>query len=188
MAVIHHALGWDMTDAACTAARAVAALAQAGDGNGLSHLGDTLYRQALAFGPVLAAFELEDCDYVQPWLTPATVAPALVTLLAWIPAMSLIEGDAGRALATRYRRDGSPVAPLAPTGDAFLPLGRTLNALFGHAGFAARPTPGTLGVWARTDRLMRRLQASGDSAGVAMLAAKSGPAAARQWLISTTLW
>lgn len=187
MAVVHHALRWDMTLERCVQARAVATLSRDGDCDRLSEMGEALYRRASGFMPVLAAFGLDDRDHVRSWLAPAAVAPCLVTVLAWLPDMTLLDERAADALAVAYRSEGSPVAALAPAGSAFLPLARALDRLFDHGALATRPTAGTLGVWVRADRLIRRLSPHDGDAGAAIVAAV-GAAPGDRWLVSTTLW
>lgn len=188
MAVIHHGLRWRMSAPACAAAAAAAERAQAGDAAGLSALGGRFHRAADRFPATLAAFALGDRDYVRSWLAPEAVHPALVTLLAWVPALDRLGGRDAGTLAALHREGGSPVAPLTAVGAAFRPLAGMLEAVFGRSPLAARPTAGDLGMWARAARLERRLRRNGDHAAAGRVAAMTGADAERTWLVTTSLW
>jgi hypothetical protein len=187
MAVIHHALLWQMTEPACAAARAAAEVAQDGDAAALAALGEQ-FRRAGNRPAALAAFDLADPAYLKSWLAPDAVHPALVTLLAWMPDFHLLGDQAASVLAGLYRRGGSPVGPLALAGDLFRPLPQWLAALFGASPFDARPIAGQSGMWVRVLPLLRRLRRDGDEMGAALVARAGGPDLARSWLVTTTIW
>jgi hypothetical protein len=188
MAVVHHALRWSMSEAACAAAAAVAERARAGDSAGLSALAHRFHREAARFPATLAAFDLADREHLSGWLAADIVHPALATLLAWAPGLvPLGDRDAG-ALAALYRRGGSPARPLAETGDSFLPLARALGAAFGRSPLDSRPSRGQLGHWARAGRLERRLRRLGDDEGAGQVAAMAGPDPDQAWLVTSTIW
>lgn len=187
MAVVHHALRWQMSEPGCAAAASVAERARAGDAATLSGMGGR-FGEAAGRSPILAAFELDDSAYVAAWLSPEAVHPALVTLLAWTPEMVLLDDPDAAFLAGLHRRGGSPARPRTAAGIHFGTLARRLDSIFGRSAFGARPTAGQLGMWARPGPLERRLRRLGDRAAADRIAAMAGPDPSRAWLVTTTIW